>query len=272
MMRGGRVTSRDGTRLAYLEMGTGPTIVLVHGGLGTGLGWLAVAPILSRRYRLILLDRRAHGSSEPGRTPYSLEKEAEDVLGVCEATGPIAALFGHSYGAVVALHAALNSRSGLIPRLILYEPPLPVDEPFGGAFKDEFRQMVEAGDYEASLIRYLPNFGTRREDVEALRTLPTWATIVALAPTAVAELEAVDAIGSGLERYRDLEMPTLLLLGSETPANLRNATNALAAAIPQARKVLLEGQAHHATVYAPELVAEQVVRFVSDSRLAQPDR
>ncbi len=59
-------------------------------------------------------------------------------------------------------------------------------------------------------------------------------------------------------------MPTLLLLGSESPEWAHRATQAFAAALPDARLVMLEGQGHAATVTAPDLLASEIERFLEE--------
>jgi len=99
-----RVTSRDGTPIAYWRSGTGPPIVLVHGTTSAHWSWRFVAPLLANDFAVCALDRRGRGES--GDTEdYALEREFEDVAAVVASLGEPAGLFGHSYGATVALGA-----------------------------------------------------------------------------------------------------------------------------------------------------------------------
>jgi pimeloyl-ACP methyl ester carboxylesterase len=55
----------------------------------------------------------------------------------------------------------------------------------------------------------------------------------------------------------------LLLLGEESPDWARDGTELIRAALPDARVAVLRGQGHAATVTAPELVADEIARFLS---------
>ena len=92
-----------------------------------------------------------------------------------------------------------------------------------------------------------------------------WKEMAALTPTWAREVEAIQGLGTGLERYRELAVPTLLLLGTATSDHVRAAATALEAALPDARTAPLEGQAHLANLTAPQLVADAVAEFLLGS-------
>ena len=80
------------------------------------------------RYVLVLRSGSAgSGASGDGRE-FSIEREYEDVASVVAAVEAPVTLFGHSYGALCVLGAA--RLDGAVDRLVLYEPPLPVDGPY----------------------------------------------------------------------------------------------------------------------------------------------
>ncbi len=63
-------------------------------------------------------------------------------------------------------------------------------------------------------------------------------------------------------RLSDFGTPTLLLVGGDSPAGQKTAAEALEAALPDGRVVVLPGQGHIAHRTAPELFAREVVRFL----------
>ena len=75
------VGSVDGTRIGYLELGSGPGIVFVHGSLGVGDEWLQVANLLADRFTCYLMDRRGRGRSGNAER-YSLDTECADIAAV----------------------------------------------------------------------------------------------------------------------------------------------------------------------------------------------
>src|SRR5215213_8547814 len=123
-----RVTSKDGTSIAYDRQGSGPAVILVGGGLvdpltGRAGRWenAPLAAELAGRFTVYNYDRRGRGGS--GDTlPYAVDREVEDLEALIEEAGGSASVFGYSSGAVLSLRAAASGLA--IPRLALYEPPL----------------------------------------------------------------------------------------------------------------------------------------------------
>lgn len=260
-IRGGRVDSIDGSQISFLRLGHGPRIVCLHGSFGTGLSWFGVARSLSERFEFVLVDRRGHGASSPGHAPAALEREVEDLISVIEEVGPIRSVVGHSFGALIALRAAL-AHPGILPRLALYEPPLRFhDEALPRQALSAFRADVAAGEYENALLSFLPHLGTSEAELALLRAQPFWPSLVSLAPVEAEnlsiELEHVP------EDYRSIEEPILLLTGSESRPTLRKATEELCAVVPNAEITTLEGQSHYATVQAPDQLARALEPFIS---------
>src|SRR6266581_8396396 len=78
------VTSKDGTRIAVECAGSGPNLLIVHGGTGDRRRWQPLLPMFASRFTVCAMDSRGHGQSEPGSN-YSLEKEFADVAAVVNA-------------------------------------------------------------------------------------------------------------------------------------------------------------------------------------------
>jgi pimeloyl-ACP methyl ester carboxylesterase len=116
------VISKDGTRIAYERMGTGPAVVLIDGAMcSRAFGPMPkIAALLKDHFTVYLYDRRGRGES--GDTePYSKAREVEDIDALVRAAGGSAFAVGLSSGAALALEAAA---SGLpLRKLAVYEPP-----------------------------------------------------------------------------------------------------------------------------------------------------
>lgn len=95
----------DGARIWYATFGSGPPVILLHGGLGHSGNWGYQLPaLLAAGYRVILIDTRGHGRSTRDARPFSYELLAADVLAVMDKLGlEKAALVGWSDGACIAL-------------------------------------------------------------------------------------------------------------------------------------------------------------------------
>lgn len=117
-----KVISKDGTPIAFDQMGSGDPLILVDGALcSRSMGPMAkLAPLLAGRFKVIAYDRRGRNDSGDSK-PYAVEREIEDIAALIRHAGAPAYVFGASSGAALALKAAA---SGLpIRKLALYEPP-----------------------------------------------------------------------------------------------------------------------------------------------------
>ncbi|MGY1684622.1 alpha/beta fold hydrolase [Geodermatophilus sp. SYSU D00867] len=256
-------TSRDGTRIAYWRTGQGPALVLVHGATADHTRWETVLPLLEPHVTVYAMDRRGRGGSGDA-AGYRIEEEGADVAAVVEAVatatgGPVDVL-GHSYGGLCLLEALTRTRR--IRRAVLYEAGAGVPTPPG--LTDELAASLAADRREEVVTRLLTvAAGVSAGQLARMRLLPSWPNRVAAAHTVVREVRAHDAYRLRPERFAALSVPTLLLLGSDSPPPEAESTATVAAALPGARIVSLAGQGHVAMLTAPDLFASAVLAFVS---------
>ena len=104
------VTSKDGTRIGYESMGSGPALPL--------------AQELKDRFTVTVYDRRGRGESGDTQ-PYAVEREIEDLQAVIAAAGGSAMLFGISSGGALALETA--NRTAGVSKVFVYEAPFITD-------------------------------------------------------------------------------------------------------------------------------------------------
>jgi pimeloyl-ACP methyl ester carboxylesterase len=80
-----RVRSYDGTELAVLVAGDGPSLVLAHGSLVSSASWaLMWRPLLDAGYRLIAYDLRGHGLSTLGADGFGAAPYGHDLAAVLD--------------------------------------------------------------------------------------------------------------------------------------------------------------------------------------------
>jgi pimeloyl-ACP methyl ester carboxylesterase len=242
------------------ERGAGPAIVLVHAGGSTGAVWNGVAGLLADRFRVLVYDRPTYRGTDPPRGAEAMAAEVADLRTVADAVGEPLLVVGHSSGAVVVLQAALRQR---FAGLLLYEPPVAVDRPIGGAALTQARAALDRGDpHGAMLIHARDIVGAGRLGVLVFRLLPfVGRTLIEHAAGQIADDEALESLGVGIDRYAAVDVPVLLLGGERSPAQLRASLDALAAVLPRAELVVLPKQGHVATVRAPEMVAAVIAEF-----------
>lgn len=104
------ITVRD-TKLFYQQMGSGPDVVLLHGVTGNLAVWMlsGLMSKLAKQFRVTAYDLRGHGASETPSNGYTSADASDDLAALQEALDlQPAYLMGHSFGGVVALHAAMR--------------------------------------------------------------------------------------------------------------------------------------------------------------------
>ncbi|HEY7562240.1 MAG TPA: alpha/beta hydrolase [Gaiellaceae bacterium] len=253
--------SHDGTAIGYVESGEGPPLVLVHGTTGAHWSFGYLLPELVGSFTVCAVDRRGRGES--GDAPdYAIERELEDVACVVDSLERPAVVFGHSFGATLALGAALVTEN--VRALVLYEGSPGIAATDEGDL-ERVEALVAAGDREAAMVEALGLFGLTSEEIELMRASPTWPARITAAHTIVREVRAEEAYEVTPERFGELAVPVLLLLGGESPDWAREGTERIRAAVPDARVAVLPGQGHAATMTAPRLVADEIARFATEA-------
>jgi pimeloyl-ACP methyl ester carboxylesterase len=259
-----KISSKDGTLLAYRHAGVGSPLLLVHGTGGSSARWLPLFPLLEKHFGIYALDRRGRGDS--GDAPdYVLEREFEDVASVVDSLGGPVILLGHSFGGLCALEAALLTPH--IRKLILYEAPIPVEAApdYPDQLIDRLDALLSAGDREAVLTAFMQEIvHMKSNEIELSRSSASWPARVAAAHTLPRELRAQRHYRFAPERFKSLKTPTLFLLGGESPLFFESSAGLLNATLPDCRIVVLPGQGHMAMDTAPDLFVSEVMKFLEE--------
>ena len=241
--------------LAYRVVGFGPPIVLVHGTAADGATFRLLEQQLVDRFTVVTVNRRGRcGSGD--EDPYSLEAEFEDLAAVVDTLPEPAVVFGHSFGGNVALGASL--RSSKFGKLVLYEPGRRGDVP--PALQHELEYLLDRGDRMGAMRLTLREFTRFPEEwLDDLLETPPWQERLAYAYTIARELRAYNEYDYGdLSRFT---VPTLLMVGGESPAAEHVHARALASELPWASVSVLPNEGHVAPVTAPQLVAREISQF-----------
>jgi pimeloyl-ACP methyl ester carboxylesterase len=260
------VTSVDGTRIGYWTSGQGPPLVMVHGVTSDHSRWQPIRPLLEPYVTVVGMDRRGRGASGD-RQQYSLEREWQDVATVVEAaaqvTGQPVDLYGHSYGGLCAYGAAASTSA--VRRLVLYEG-WPARDPqlhlLPTDVSSRMARSLAEGDRDAVVETLFRFFGTTDDELRGLRTQPAWQARVAAAHTIGRELQATAGARFDPEQAAAITAPTLLLVGADSQDPARDDAPTVAAALPDARTVVMDSQGHLADVLAPEVVAGHMLAFL----------
>lgn len=254
-----RITTHDGTVVSYDEYGSGPPLVLVHGAFSDHkTNWEFVKPLFERQFTIYAVARRGRGETD-ATVDHSLEDESGDVAAVIQSIGEPVFLLGHSYGAHTALAAAAKV-SERVRKLVLYEAAWP--RVIGKEAMAQLEELARAGDWEGfALTFFRDRLSVSVEELDELRTTELWPPIIADAEASLGDLRALSRYDFNAERFRELRIPVMLQIGTESPRDLY-VTDALANVLQDVRIEELRGQAHEGMTTAPEMYAEAVSRFL----------
>ena len=236
-----------GVDLAYWETGSGPPVLLLHETATGADVWRPLAGALAGQARVIAFDRRGWGRSGAPE-PYArttIEEQAEDAAGLLQELGIGGALVGGAgLGAVAALDLLLR-RPEMVRAAILVEPPLLAFLPDAteGLSSDRkvIEQAVRDGGLAGALDLYLggvlpflgPGAGRIPDAVSsAARERPL---------SLFAELASVAAWAIPTSKLAEAPAPTLIVVGTSTPAPLRRVADELEARLGGAELLQLEG-------------------------------
>lgn len=263
------VTSADGTSIAFERHGSGPPLILLHGGSSPQY-WKPIVPRFAEDYTVIVPHRRGVGESGDS-AEYSLSRGVEDVRAVIDAVDGTPVLFGHSFGGLLAIEAA---RTAPVEKLVAYEPAVLVGEYRQQAdLASQMQARIDDGERRQAMKFYVSEVmhGGDIDDLDAwLAEWPPWPDIVSLT-------ENIARINHAIEGYHlpdalDIDAPTLLLTGTEGPPHLRDGIRAVNEALPDSQFVEFEGVGHGGPTEAPDRVIAQVRAFIDGKETPVPKR
>lgn len=275
----GAVTSRDGTTIGYRQMGNGPVLILLHGGMQAAQNFMRLATALSNTFTLCIPDRRGRGLSGPFGDEYGMEKELQDLHALVAGTGA-QDVFGLSSGALIALQATLFLPS--LRKVALYEPPLAIaGAPSPLAWAPRYESELARGDLAAAMVSCMRGTG----DISTIK-MPRFILVplMRLAIRASAsdeksgnvpldvliravhfDVRLVAEMAGTIENFKATRTEVLLVGGDQSAAYLPPTLDALAGILPSAKRLELSGLGHLAAddVGQPERVADVLRPFFS---------
>lgn len=253
------------------EAGAGPAVICLHSNASHGGQWRALMARLAPRHRVLAPDSYGSGSSPdwPSDRTITLADEVALLDPVFQQAGDTFSLVGHSYGAAVALIAALQQPQR-VRALVLYEPTLfSLIEADGPAPNeaDGIRGAVAAaaaaldsGDKPLAARCFIDYWmGDGSWDATATERQPAisnatvnvrrWAHALMTEPTP-------------LSAFASLDVPVLLMTGARSTASAHGVARRLMSALPRAEHVVFERLGHMGPITHPEPVNEAIAVFL----------
>jgi pimeloyl-ACP methyl ester carboxylesterase len=179
----------NGIRLWYACFGSGPAVMLVHGGLANANYWGNQVRALAKRYHVCVMDSRGHGRSTRDSRPFGYDLMANDVLGLMDFLRmPNAALVGWSDGAIIGLDIAIH-HPGRLTRLFAFaansdpsgvkdSSKSPVFSAYIARAATEYRALSPTPDQFQAFLAQIEKMWAAQPHFSAAQlygiTVPTW--------------------------------------------------------------------------------------------------
>lgn len=259
-------------RAFFREAGSGPAVVCIHANASSSGQWQPLMDLLASQYRILAPDCYGAGKSPewPSAEAISLPDEVQLIEPALANVGPLLTLVGHSYGGAVALKLAL-ARPWRVRALALYEPALfhltdatrpPPNEADG--IRDTIREAGAALD-----------FGDRGEAARIF--IDYWSGTGAWAGMPQNRRDAILQVIHNVRRWghalfsedvplhvlANLDIPVLLMTGSQSTASAHSVVRILAQTLPRAELVEFPELGHMGPVTHPAEVNEAISRFLA---------
>lgn len=276
-----RVDTDDGGIVHVVERGSGRPIVLVHGVTLAAEVWSLQLATLAERHRVIAVDLRGHGQSVPGRDGFrgGVARLAADVRQVIDALGVEGGLLvGHSLGGMTAMQLVVDADPGWLQQRLV---ALALVDTSGGPLADLrpvrlAHRPVSAVVNRTLLLAERGGLSGRHSDIS------WWAARAAFGPDPdPAHVAFTEALGSGTplrtlgglvgplgsfdlaERVCEIQLPTLVVVGTHDHLTPLGHARRLAEALPDAELVELPRCGHMPMLERPRELSRLLDELVT---------
>lgn len=252
----------DGKQLSYIELGTGPGLLIVHGAFRMAKHYLKLAELLASDYTVYIIDRRGRGLSEYNGQ-YTVEQANSDIDLMIKRFN-IEYIFGHSFGAVNTI-AYLTDYKPISLKAVVYEPP--ILEYMNRDWFSEFESCLDVEDYAKAFVLLLKGMEM------GLTNVPNWLMIgflkLALLKKEVKVsfklMETIPADFAAIEIYEqtngyDTDAEIVILSGSKTPDYLKSSAVTFNKWLANSSHIVIDGLGHNGPDEEnPNLVAKYIL-------------
>jgi 3-oxoadipate enol-lactonase len=258
-----RIRSGD-AEIVYAAFGDGPPVVLLHPFPADHEFWLPSSQFLESRYRIMVPDLRAHGQSEAGEGPATMEKHAYDLVRVLDdAHVGRAVLAGVSIGGYILFEFWRRFRDRVAALVLCCTRPQ-ADTPEARVTRlKSADEVLERGtEWFADLM--LPKLigqttrETRPDLVNGARRM-----ILKMSPMDIAQVQhGMAARPDSVPTLKTINVPTLVVLGGEDPIATMADGELMRQHIPGSRVSVIPKAGHFAAWEQPEAVGKLLRQFV----------
>jgi pimeloyl-ACP methyl ester carboxylesterase len=236
-----------GLKTWFDTWGSGPPLVLLHGGLVTNTTWEPMVPLLAEQYRVLAPERRGHGHTADVEGPVTYELMTQDTIAFLdEVVGEPAPLVGWSDGGIIGLMVAMRrpdlvsklvpisanfALSGVVPEMVEAAPLMEADAPDN----DFFRSMYEAASPDGP---------------------EHWPIVFDKFKTMVQTEVPIDP-----EQLGTIQAPTLVIASDDDMVLLEHSIE-LYRSVPESQLAIVPGTSHGLVLEKPEVIGRLILDFL----------
>jgi pimeloyl-ACP methyl ester carboxylesterase len=254
----------DGVEIEYEAAGSGTAVLLFHAFPLGLLMWDAQAEALAATHRVVRFDARGFGGSGLGEGPLTMERIADDAAALLDHLGIDRAVVGGCSMGGYAAFAFVRRHPQRLAGLVLQDTRAGADTAEARANRATMAAKVLAEGAPAAVDAFLPKLvgeTTHRERPAVVAGLRE--RILATPPQAIANaLHGLAARADSRETLPTIEVPTLVLVGTEDVLTPPGEAATMAAAIPRARLDVIPGAGHLANLERPDAVNAALRAFL----------
>ena len=238
----------------YVEQcGKGEPVIFLHGGMGSANSWSYQVPVFSKSYRVITLDSRGQGRTSDSVAPFSYHSMAEDVVRLMDVLKiPSAYIVGWSDGGNIGIDLAIHHPTR-IKGIVAYGANI---NPAG--LQDHFLNYLHTATPEEMQRDNGSDFLDLSAHPENLPVIAEKIRNMWLREPNFTQAQ-----------LSSIKVPTLIMDGAEEELIRPDHAKEIAAAIPNAKLVMLPNVGHYAIFKKPELWNKTVLEFLKSDGKAK---
>jgi pimeloyl-ACP methyl ester carboxylesterase len=255
-------------KLYYEDIGEGLPVIMIHGGFINHRMWDEQFEVVARDFRAVRYDVRGHGLSVSDSVVFNDRADLAKLMDHLSIEKAV--LMGFSMGGYVATDFALEYPDRVLG-LVLAAPGLngyAFDSPECGKYIAELMEVISDFDKRTDCFARYWLVGPRREPSEVDAALRTRVKDMLLSSTNRWEIAPLEnrlfPVAAG--RLAEIEVPTLVLVGSIDMPDIHEIVDKMEKEIPGARRVTIDGAAHMLNMEKPEEFNRAVLEFIGSIR------
>lgn len=263
-----------GDATLYLVERDGPEtpVVCVHGSWDDHRTWQGCVEHLPAGHHVVVYDRRGHSQSTAPDRQGTIADDVADLAAVIDHMGRSAVVVGHSYGAAVALLAALNHPE-LVLGVVAHEPPMFAvlkDRPeyqtllaTVSSAMAEAARLIESGEPARAAELFVNEVAFGRDAWSTIFGPEDRATMVANAPTWLDQYRDPDRLALSPSLLATATQPLVVTRGTASLTIFDASLDLALSAVPTVQSHRIDGAGHAAPLTHPDALGEVVVALLA---------